>query len=64
MKRTLYTMPNSSMYVEIVKIRYRSCDYIKARLNYYTKPGLTLFATENSVKLKLDTIKMWEKHER
>lgn len=58
----LHTMPNSSMYVQITKVRYVGKDYVKVNLAYYTKPGKTLITTEKNVKLKKSTIAMWEVH--
>lgn len=56
----LYTMTNSSMYVQITKVRYVGKDYVKVNLAYFTKPGKTLITTEKNVKLKKSAIAMWE----
>lgn len=57
----LYTIPSSSMFVEIFKVRYRGENYIKAWVKYYTKPGKTLLCEERNVKIPLSCFTFWEK---
>lgn len=55
-----YTCPNSSMIVEIAKIRYRGDGYTKVWLRYFTKSGIFL-TEERNVKLVHERIKHWER---
>lgn len=59
MINTLYTIPNSSMYVKILKVRYRGDGYRKVRLAYFTKPGKQLMRIENDVKLDDKVFSFW-----
>jgi hypothetical protein len=61
MTNILYTIPNSSMYVQILKIRYRGPEYIKVNIAYYTKPGKQKLHTEKNVKLDRKVFNFWEK---
>lgn len=56
----LYTCPNSSMMVEIHKIRYQTEEYAKYWINYYSLSG-RLINTERKVKVYFKNIQHWTK---
>jgi hypothetical protein len=55
-----YTCPNSSLIVEIFKIRYRSRDYVKAWVRYYNH-NMTFLSETRTQKLYKNKITHWEK---
>lgn len=56
----LYHTSTSSCYIEIQRIRYESEHYIKADINWYTKPGKTLMSMERNIKIYKKTFLIYE----
>lgn len=55
-----YHVSQNSMYVEVVRVRYRCADYMKLWIRYYSKGSDRLIAEERNVKVKTDVFKFWE----
>jgi hypothetical protein len=49
------------MYVEIHKIRFKTKEYAKVWLRYYSKASGKFITEERSVKLDLKVIQLWER---
>jgi len=58
----LYSIPNGSMYVSILRIRYVGGDYIKAHVMYFSRPGRTLLHEDKNCKIPTKCFSFWEKH--
>lgn len=57
----LYSIPNCSMFVRIVKVRYQNRHYMKATVEYYSRPSLTLLTREINCRIEKANIKHWQK---
>ena len=56
----MYYIENSSMYVRIVRVRYRTTEYIKAHVQYFSRPGKTLLSEERNLKIPTTCLKFWK----
>lgn len=56
-----YHIPINSIYLEIVKIRYKNSEYMKCMVNYCSKTSGTIIHTQKNLKINLATMKHWEK---
>jgi hypothetical protein len=55
-----YHTPISSLYVEIVKIKYQNDLYMKCHIKYYYKSNRQFATEEKNVKIYKKNIKHWE----
>lgn len=58
-KSQFYTIPNSSTFLKVVKIKYAGSNYCVAKIEFYLKSGI-LINTMNNAKLYYDKINHWE----
>lgn len=59
-KLMFYTIPNSTLIVELCKLRYAGKGYKKWLIRYYAKPMGTLLAIEKSVKIRDEAFRNWQ----
>lgn len=59
--RLMYHIPQNSFYLEIVRVKYRCDEYIKAHVRYYYKNSLTMFCEERNIKIKTSVMVHWHK---
>ena len=57
----MYYIDNGSMYMNIIRIKYKSDTYIKAHVQYFSRPGGSLLSEEKNCKIPLDCFKFWKK---
>lgn len=55
-----YHTPQSSCYIEIVRVRFRCKEYIKAHIKWYSKPSGKYMCEERNVKILNKNIKYWK----
>jgi hypothetical protein len=53
-------VPINSIYVELVRLRYRGADYGRYWVRYYSKASGTLIKEERSVKIRDKARQAWE----
>lgn len=58
--KKFYHISINSFYVEIVRIKYESDQYIKAHIRYWSKSSMTLFSETRNQKLNKEVMKHWE----
>lgn len=56
---TIYHTETSSLYVEIVRVKYENDIYIKAHIRYYTKPSMKLISETRNQKILKEAMKYW-----
>jgi hypothetical protein len=59
-KNRTYYIPNGSCYIEILKIRYASMEYIKAHVRWYSRPGGSFMVEERSLKIPRECFTFWK----
>ena len=57
----LYSIPQGSCYLQIVKVRYQGPEYMKAIVRWYSKPGKTFLREEKDLKIPNKCFQFWEK---
>lgn len=56
----LYYVDSGSCYLEIVRVKYRNNEYIKAHVRWYSRPGTTLLFEEKNMKIPLKAKSFWK----
>ena len=56
----LYSVPQGSCYLEIVMYRYVGKKYFKAKVRWFTKPGMTFICEEKNLKILNKVRDTWE----
>jgi hypothetical protein len=59
-----YHVEINSIYIELVKCRYKGKHYSKWDIKYYSKASGSLLSYERGVKIRHELFKHWEKMER
>lgn len=59
--RLFYTIPQVSFYIRIVRIKFQNEAYIKAHIQYFSKPNLKMFSEQKNVKIMKNVMKHWDK---
>ena len=56
-----YHVEINSIYLQIVKIRFKNDKYMKCIVNWCSKSSGRIIQTQKSLKIDYDTMKHWEK---
>lgn len=59
----LYYVPNGSLYIEVVNVRYNGLTHYWADVNFYTRPGRKLFYSEKYMKIPYSVLSVWRELE-
>lgn len=58
-----YFIPNGSLYLEIVRIKYQCDDYVRAHVRWYSRPGNTFLIENRNLKIPTKAKANWKWNE-